>query len=63
VIPEGTRVPDGSYTMSPKGVIVVKDSDKSLHSSLNVDQLAKRAAATVDEVGADFEDDDDRNAF
>jgi hypothetical protein len=57
------RVPDGAYAMSPQGVIVVKKSDESLHSSFKVDQLAKRAAGAVDEVGADFEDDDDPYAF
>jgi hypothetical protein len=63
VIPEGTKVPDGAYAMSPQGVVVVKQSDESLHSTFKVDQLAKRAAGAVDEVGADVEDDDDGYAF
>jgi hypothetical protein len=57
------QVPDGTYAMSPQGVVVVKQSDESLHSTFKVDQLAKRAVGAVDEVGADVEDDDDRYAF
>jgi len=52
-------VPDGDYMMSAQGVVVVTESDPSLHSTFKVDQLAMRAAGIVDEVDADFEDDDD----
>lgn len=52
-------VPDGTYTMSPHGVIVVNESDQSLHSRFNSEQLAIRVAGDVDEVGTDFGDDDD----
>jgi hypothetical protein len=52
-------VPDGPYMMSPYGVIIVKESDKSLRSNFKSEQLAKRAADAVDEVGADIEEEDD----
>ena len=52
-------VPDGTYVMSPQGVIIVKSSDPQLRSSFKVEEIAKRAAGVVDEVDADFEDDDD----
>lgn len=49
VIPDGTNVPDGSYIMSAKGVILVKAAHESLHSTLPVDWLVRQAPAAVDE--------------
>ena len=62
VIPEGTHVPDGTYTMSPRGVIIVKEPDQSLRSLLNIDRLEQRAAGAVDEVGAEFVAEDEMHA-
>ncbi len=58
-IAKHVEVPDGAYLMSPRGVIVVKESDESLHSRFKADQLAKRTAGVVDEVDADSEDAND----
>jgi hypothetical protein len=57
-LPARLDIPEGSYLMSPKGVIVVRESDQSLHSRFTVDRAAKRAAGADDEFGADFGDDD-----
>jgi hypothetical protein len=52
---------DGSYTMSPKGVIVVYESHPELQSSFKVDQTARLVAGQVD--GSDADDVFDADAF
>ena len=49
VIPDGTNVPDGSYAMSPKGVIVVRQADETLRVPLESDHLVSRVFPADDE--------------
>ena len=62
VIPEGTHVPDGTYTMSSRGVIIIREPDHSLRSLSNVVPLAHPVASAMDEVHAEFVAEDDTHA-